>query len=60
MIRKFRQVDVFGDGLCTGNPVAVVLDAEGLDDDALRAFSVWTNLYSYRPRHRIRSDRGRR
>lgn len=44
MIRNFRQVDVFGNGLCTGNPVAVVLDAEGLDDDAMRAFSVWTNL----------------
>lgn len=44
MNREFRQVDVFGDALCSGNPVAVVLDAEGLDDDALRAFSVWTNL----------------
>ena len=44
MSRKFSQVDVFGDGLCSGNPVAVVLDAEGLDDDVLRAFSVWSNL----------------
>lgn len=44
MVRRFRQVDVFGEGSCTGNPVAVVLDAEGLDDEALRRFSVWTNL----------------
>ncbi|TFB68085.1 PhzF family phenazine biosynthesis protein [Cryobacterium glaciale] len=44
MSRKFSQVDVFGDGLCSGNPVAVVLDAEGLDDEVLRAFSVWSNL----------------
>jgi PhzF family phenazine biosynthesis protein len=44
MSRKFSQVDVFGDSVCTGNPVAVVLDAEGLDDEVLRAFSVWSNL----------------
>ncbi|WP_338064140.1 PhzF family phenazine biosynthesis protein [Cryobacterium aureum] len=44
MNRKFYQVDVFGDGVCSGNPVAVVLDAEGLDDDILRDFSVWSNL----------------
>lgn len=44
MHRRFRQVDVFGDAPGTGNPVAVVLDAEGLSDDDLRRFSVWTNL----------------
>ncbi|MGP6175765.1 PhzF family phenazine biosynthesis protein [Microbacterium sp. A196] len=43
-MRRFRQVDVFGEESCTGNPVAVVLDAEGLDDDALKRFSVWSNL----------------
>lgn len=42
--RAFRQVDVFGAQTCRGNPVAVVLDAQGLDDEALRRFSVWTNL----------------
>ncbi|MFC3495383.1 PhzF family phenazine biosynthesis protein [Glycomyces rhizosphaerae] len=41
---RFRQVDVFGEGSCTGNPVAVVLDAEGLDDATLRRFSLWSNL----------------
>lgn len=42
--RRFRQVDVFGEDPCTGNPVAVVLDAEGLDEEAMRRFSVWSKL----------------
>ncbi|NLP84822.1 PhzF family phenazine biosynthesis protein [Microbacterium sp. CFH 90308] len=44
MMRGFRQVDVFGQGSTSGNPVAVVLDAEDLDDEAMRRFSVWSNL----------------
>lgn len=39
-----RQVDVFGAEPYEGNPVAVVLDAAGVDDDRMRRFSVWTNL----------------
>lgn len=35
---------MFGEVACSGNPVAVVLDAEGLDDETLRRFSVWSNL----------------
>lgn len=42
--RPFRQVDVFGSRDFSGNPLAVVLDAEGLSDDDLRRISVWTNL----------------
>ncbi|WP_148572742.1 PhzF family phenazine biosynthesis protein [Nocardioides caldifontis] len=42
--RPFAQVDVFASGPYTGNPVAVVLDAEGLDDAAMAAFARWTNL----------------
>jgi len=42
--RRFRQVDVFGVDAFSGNPVAVILDSEGLADDQLRAFSAWTNL----------------
>lgn len=42
--RRFRQIDVFGESPYTGNPVAVVLDAEGLDAQDLRRFSVWSNL----------------
>jgi PhzF family phenazine biosynthesis protein len=44
MARRFRQIDVFGDHRCAGNPVAVVLDAEDLDDETMRRFSVWSNL----------------
>jgi PhzF family phenazine biosynthesis protein len=44
MRRNFRQVDVFGSGPYSGNPVAVVLDAAGIDDEELRRFSVWSNL----------------
>lgn len=44
MNRRFRQVDVFGVDAFSGNPVAVILDSEGLADDQLRAFSAWTNL----------------
>lgn len=42
--RGFRQVDVFGSEPLRGNPVAVVRDAEGLDDATLREFASWTNL----------------
>lgn len=44
MARRFSQVDVFGGGPCSGNPVAVVLDAEGLGDEEMRRFARWTNL----------------
>ncbi|MBB3666286.1 PhzF family phenazine biosynthesis protein [Prauserella sediminis] len=44
MDRGFRQIDVFGVDTCTGNPVAVLLDADGLDDQTLRRFSAWSNL----------------
>lgn len=44
MQRRFRQVDVFHETECTGNPVAVVLDAGDLDDEVMRQFAVWSNL----------------
>ena len=44
MPRRFSQVDVFGSAPCTGNPVAVVLDAEGLSDEEMQRFARWTNL----------------
>jgi PhzF family phenazine biosynthesis protein len=40
----FRQVDVFTETRLKGNPLAVVLDADGLDDAAMAAFANWTNL----------------
>lgn len=44
MTRRFSQVDVFGDRPCSGNPVAVVLDADGLGDEDIQRFACWTNL----------------
>ncbi len=43
-MRRFQQVDVFGGSPFRGNPVAVVLDADGMTDDEMRDFAVWTNL----------------
>lgn len=42
--RPFAQVDVFTAQPGYGNPVAVVLDGEGLDDAAMQRFARWTNL----------------
>lgn len=42
--RPFAQVDVFTDTPLLGNPVAVVLDGEGVHTDAMRRFATWTNL----------------
>lgn len=44
MERAFRQVDVFGSGPYTGNPVAVVLDGEGLSGEEMQRLANWTNL----------------
>jgi PhzF family phenazine biosynthesis protein len=42
--RDFRQVDVFTTTPYLGNPVAVVLGADGMDDEDMRQFANWTNL----------------
>jgi len=42
--RPFHQVDVFTTVPFAGNPVAVVLDAEGIDTAAMQRFAHWTNL----------------
>jgi PhzF family phenazine biosynthesis protein len=42
--RPFQQVDVFTDTPGHGNPLAVVLDAQGLSDAAMQRFARWTNL----------------
>jgi PhzF family phenazine biosynthesis protein len=43
-MRRFAQVDVFTGQAGLGNPVAVVLDAEGLTDDQMARLANWTNL----------------
>lgn len=42
--RRFAQLDVFAHRPGTGNPLAVVLEAEGWDTAAMQAFAHWTNL----------------
>ena len=42
--RRFDQVDVFSAVALKGNPLAVVHDADGLDDASMAAFARWTNL----------------
>lgn len=43
-MRPFAQVDVFTTEPGLGNPVAVVLDASGLDTEHMQQFAAWTNL----------------
>ncbi len=42
--RRFLQLDVFSQQLMHGNPLAVVIDGEGLDSGTMQAFARWTNL----------------
>ncbi|MEJ7772740.1 MAG: PhzF family phenazine biosynthesis isomerase, partial [Geodermatophilaceae bacterium] len=44
MARRFSQVDVFTTTPYHGNPVAVVLDADGLSAEQMQRFAHWTNL----------------
>ena len=43
-MHRFSQIDVFTDRAHLGNPVAVVHDADDLDDDTMQRFARWTNL----------------
>src|SRR5882724_7971352 len=42
--RRFIQCDVFTSVPTKGNGLAVVIDGEGLSDEAMQAFAAWTNL----------------
>lgn len=44
MPRRYVQLDVFASRPGAGNPLAVVLDAEGLDDATMQAIARWTRL----------------
>jgi PhzF family phenazine biosynthesis protein len=44
MTRPFRLVDVFGTDPFTGNPLAVVADAEGMTTEEMQAITRWLNL----------------
>ena len=41
---KFKQVDVFTRTPFSGNPVAVVLEAQGLGGEDMQRIAAWTNL----------------
>jgi PhzF family phenazine biosynthesis protein len=42
--RTFREIDVFTTTPYAGNPVAVVLDGEGLSTEEMQRFAHWENL----------------
>jgi PhzF family phenazine biosynthesis protein len=42
--RPFKQVDVFTSTPYRGNPLAVVLDGDGLSGEQMQRFTSWTNL----------------
>lgn len=42
--RRFLQLDVFASGPLSGNPLAVVVDGDGLADATMARFANWTNL----------------
>ncbi len=42
--RRYAQLDVFAGRPGAGNPLAVVLDGAGLDDDTMQAIARWTRL----------------
>ena len=44
MLRPFSQVDVFTTTPYRGNPVAVVLDGEGLTTEQMQRVAHWMNL----------------
>ena len=60
-LRRYLQLDVFADRPGAGNPLAVVLDADGLDDAAMQAIARWTRLPEttfVRPARGIDADYG--
>ena len=44
MNRLYKVIDVFSSTPLLGNPVAVILDSEGLTDDQMQMIARWTNL----------------
>jgi PhzF family phenazine biosynthesis protein len=44
MRSRFQQVDTFASRPYLGNPVAVILDAEALEDEQMQRIATWMNL----------------
>jgi trans-2,3-dihydro-3-hydroxyanthranilate isomerase len=63
MARRFQTLDVFTETALAGNPLAVVLDADGLDDSRMQAIAAEFNLsetvFVFEPRNAINTARVR-
>jgi trans-2,3-dihydro-3-hydroxyanthranilate isomerase len=63
MTRRFQTLDVFTETALTGNPLAVVLDADGLGDSRMQAIAAEFNLsetvFVFEPRNPVNSARVR-
>src|ERR1700683_1553529 len=63
MARRFQTLQVSPESALTGNPLAVVLDAEGLDDAHMQAIAAEFNLsetvFVFEPRNAINTARVR-
>src|SRR5277367_1615049 len=63
MARLFQTLDVFTETALAGKPLAVVLDAEGLDDSRMQAIAAEFNLsetvFVFEPRNPINTARAR-
>ena len=63
MARAFQTLDVFTETALAGNPLAVVLDAEGLDEKRMQAIAAEFNLsetvFVFEPRNAVNTARVR-
>jgi trans-2,3-dihydro-3-hydroxyanthranilate isomerase len=63
MTRRFQTLDVFTETALAGNPLALVLDAEGLDDARMQAVAAEFNLsetvFVFEPRNAVNTARVR-
>ena len=63
MTRRFQTLDVFTETALAGNPLAIVLDGEGLDDARMQAiaseFNLSETVFVLEPRNAINSARVR-
>ena len=63
MTRRFFTLDVFAETALAGNPLAVVLDSEGLDDGRMQAiareFNLSETVFVFEPRNPANTARAR-
>src|ERR1700761_6113801 len=63
MTRRFQTLDVFTETSLAGNPLAIVLEAEGLDDESMQAiageFNLSETVFVFEPSNAVNSARVR-